>query len=323
MIATSDLEEARAGLRSVFPSVRVRPREHSGSTWRVDMTLNALRVGESTAACLRFGQGARISADPCTSYCVNVPLWGVAEARIGTLPPVLATPEQAMVFTPEAAADVAWGQGCTQMCVVFARHTVDLELAAMLGHPIVHPIEFAPAMSLTAEGGRTWIAGLRLLERHTEGRSGILDRSLTSTNLEKLLIDNLLLTQPHNYTAALAQAQPPSVPTTVRQAIEVLHSHPEKAWTTTALAREVAVSPRTLQEGFHRGTGVPPMRYLRDIRLDRVHADLLDADGESATVSQIARRWGFLYLGRFAGSYREKFGETPSETLRRERRVTT
>jgi transcriptional regulator GlxA family with amidase domain len=103
----------------------------------------------------------------------------------------------------------------------------------------------------------------------------------------------------------------------VRQAIELLHNHPEKPWTTATLAREVAVSARSLQEGFHRGTGVPPMRYLRDVRLDRVHTDLLAAAWESTTVAHIAHRWGFLYLGRFAANYREKFGETPSETLRR------
>jgi AraC-like DNA-binding protein len=58
------------------------------------------------------------------------------------------------------------------------------------------------------------------------------------------------------------------------------------------------------------------MRYLRDVRLHRVHADLISADADSETVAHIARRWGFLYLGRFAATYREKFGQTPSDTLR-------
>jgi transcriptional regulator GlxA family with amidase domain len=58
------------------------------------------------------------------------------------------------------------------------------------------------------------------------------------------------------------------------------------------------------------------MRYLRDVRLNRVHAELRSADPRSASVSQIATRWGFLYLGRFAAAYRDKFGRRPSETLR-------
>jgi transcriptional regulator GlxA family with amidase domain len=31
-------------------------------------------------------------------------------------------------------------------------------------------------------------------------------------------------------------------------------------------------------------------------------------------------RWGFGSLGRFAGTYRARFGESPSATLRRSRR---
>jgi transcriptional regulator GlxA family with amidase domain len=58
------------------------------------------------------------------------------------------------------------------------------------------------------------------------------------------------------------------------------------------------------------------MRYLREVRLNRVHAELLSADPGSVSVSQVAARWGFLYLGRFTAAYREKFGQRPSETLR-------
>jgi transcriptional regulator GlxA family with amidase domain len=47
-----------------------------------------------------------------------------------------------------------------------------------------------------------------------------------------------------------------------------------------------------------------------------VHDELREADPHVTTVSQVAGRWGFLYLGRFAAAYREKFGERPSDTLR-------
>jgi AraC-like DNA-binding protein len=34
-------------------------------------------------------------------------------------------------------------------------------------------------------------------------------------------------------------------------------------------------------------------------------------------VTEIAVQWGFLQLGSFAARYRERFGESPSQTLKR------
>jgi AraC-like DNA-binding protein len=36
-------------------------------------------------------------------------------------------------------------------------------------------------------------------------------------------------------------------------------------------------------------------------------------------VTAVALRWGFGHLGQFAADYRARFGELPSETLRRAR----
>ena len=60
------------------------------------------------------------------------------------------------------------------------------------------------------------------------------------------------------------------------------------------------------------------MRYLRDIRLERVRQDLLDP-GQPHSVTEIATRWGFFQLGRLAAEYRRRYSETPRETLVRSR----
>lgn len=46
--------------------------------------------------------------------------------------------------------------------------------------------------------------------------------------------------------------------------------------------------------------------------------DLLGARAGSS-VTSIALDWGFDHLGRFAASYKKRFGETPRETLKRTR----
>ncbi len=76
-----------------------------------------------------------------------------------------------------------------------------------------------------------------------------------------------------------------------------------------------------MQSAFRTNLEVAPLVYLRGVRLDRAREELLDAGGSTAMVSEIAQRWGFAHLGRFAGYYAERFGEHPSTTLRRSRRA--
>ena len=52
-------------------------------------------------------------------------------------------------------------------------------------------------------------------------------------------------------------------------------------------------------------------------RLEAVRGALLAADPGRSTVADVAMRFGFWELGRFAGAYRARFGELPSATLRR------
>jgi AraC-like DNA-binding protein len=58
------------------------------------------------------------------------------------------------------------------------------------------------------------------------------------------------------------------------------------------------------------------MSYLHDLRMAAAHRDLLGSDGKQV-VADVALRWGFTHLGRFAAEYRKRFGQLPSQTLKR------
>ena len=66
---------------------------------------------------------------------------------------------------------------------------------------------------------------------------------------------------------------------------------------------------------FRTHVGVSPREYVQLVRLDRAHQDLVA--GAGATVAEIAFRWGFTHVSRFAGAYLERYGESPSAVLRR------
>lgn len=53
----------------------------------------------------------------------------------------------------------------------------------------------------------------------------------------------------------------------VGRAVQLLRDRMAESWTTTALARSVAVSRTHLTRLFVACTGFPPMRYLTEIRL--------------------------------------------------------
>jgi AraC family ethanolamine operon transcriptional activator len=48
-----------------------------------------------------------------------------------------------------------------------------------------------------------------------------------------------------------------------------------------------------------------------------VRRALREADPQRETVGDIAARWGFWHLSRFAADYKEMFGELPSNTLKK------
>jgi AraC-like DNA-binding protein len=77
------------------------------------------------------------------------------------------------------------------------------------------------------------------------------------------------------------------------------------------------MSLRSLYGLFDRQLGTTPKQYIRQRKLEQVNACLSDPRCTVRSVTELALDYGFLHLGRFAESYRQRFGELPSETFRR------
>ena len=105
-------------------------------------------------------------------------------------------------------------------------------------------------------------------------------------------------------------------PHRLRTVIEFMERNAGASLSPRALARAGHMSVRTLHTIFHRELGTSAMAYLRAIRLDRARGELLHS-GPHRHVTDVAMRWGFSHPSRFAQQYRDRFGELPSQTLRR------
>ena len=108
-----------------------------------------------------------------------------------------------------------------------------------------------------------------------------------------------------------------ALPSSVRRAQFFIEDNAALPISIVDVAAAARLSVRGLQAAFQRTLGMTPQTYVRSVRLSAVHADLLVVNAGEVTVAEIARRWGFHHLGRFAREYRAEFGELPSDTLRR------
>ena len=82
------------------------------------------------------------------------------------------------------------------------------------------------------------------------------------------------------------------------------------------IAAACFVSIRAIQLAFRRHLDTTPQEYLRRVRLDRAHHDLMATDPAHASVTAVAYRWGFSSPSRFAAYYRQAYGHPPGRTLR-------
>jgi AraC-like DNA-binding protein len=76
------------------------------------------------------------------------------------------------------------------------------------------------------------------------------------------------------------------------------------------------LSRRSLQYVFWQRYECTPMQWVRGQRLEKARAMLLVTDADES-VTSAALQSGFSNLGAFSAYYRERFGEQPSDTLRR------
>jgi AraC-like DNA-binding protein len=98
----------------------------------------------------------------------------------------------------------------------------------------------------------------------------------------------------------------------------LLRLEPEKDLRIAVICEQLDVSERLLRSLCADHLGIGPVHYNRLRRMWLTRRALRRSDPE-ASVSAIARQFGFRSPGRFAVGYRAAFGETPSITLRRGR----
>lgn len=312
-----DPEETRAFLRGKDYRFDIAHKEAR----RLDVRINGVYTPEVYLGYVQYG-AASVALSPGldrADYWVQLPLRGHLEAIIGG-DRVECGISRAAIASPVREHCCLLSQpDSARIQLAFTRAALVAQLEALLGEPPNTPLDFAPAIDLTAGYGRNLARHVLLAVADLQQAGSLLRSPATMTAFGQFVMSALLLSHPHNYGNALQRLERPIAPRDVKRAIAYMEAHLRSVLTVGDIVAASGVAGRTLFKHFRDHWGVTPMQHLRNARFGRVREALLQAEPEQS-VTEIAMHWGFGHLGRFAMEYRRRFGESPSATLKRQRK---
>lgn len=280
----------------------------SQDAWHV--SIDTVDLGACRVTNMSLGTSVRIRTDHPGAYAVNIPLTGRLSSVIDGSPVENGIGDAAICPPDTPTLIPAWKPSCTLLGFKIDRRFLEREHERTLGRQH-KPLPLT--IDLHTPGGRAWLSMLRSVSDYVQrNRSTIASDPRLLTQMSSMLVTGMLLA----LTPEERNERSGTRPRVVQRVIDAIEADPARPWSPGELAEFAGVSVRRLQQAFREYCGLTPFQYLREVRVERAHGDLLNAP-EGLTVTDIAMRWGLTHTGRFAADYRHRYGQNPSETLAR------
>jgi AraC-like DNA-binding protein len=191
--------------------------------------------------------------------------------------------------------------------------TLSRDLLAIAADEPSASISFPHHLPVSADWAEQWRAAVRHLNREVLGRPEVAaDGRLVAETVRALAVTALA-----GFAHEVQDRHREPGPGAVRRATAFIDQNADQPMSVAEIARAAHTSVRALQQAFARHQDTSPTSYLRRVRLERAHQELISADpDDGVTVAEVAARWGFAQPGRFAAHYRQVYGRLPSDSLR-------
>lgn len=226
---------------------------------------------------------------------------------------------QGLVYRTRPGIRFGIGDDCLRTNVFLRVEEVAATLEHLIDARLREPLEFRPGIDWTLGLAPGLKRQFDLLLEEFARPDGMADNAVALTSMTDLLTRLVLVALPHNYTGRLEAGRAGAVPAYVRRAEEFMRARCAEPIRMAQVADAAGCSQRTLEAVFRQFRGTTPLGALHSIRLEQVHRELSLA-ATDAPLAAIARRHGFTNASRLAAAFLRRFGETPTEVLRRARR---
>ncbi|AEA64668.1 anthranilate 1,2-dioxygenase regulatory protein AndR [Burkholderia gladioli] len=327
LFESRDLDETRERISRVMQPHALVPggRRHGGAAH-----MDFVRLGRLGLGAIAFGEAMQVRVDAVDGY--HLLMFCVAgHARVRAGGRLLAVDGRTgVICAPGETFDAELSADCEQ----FVMRIDAAALAALTdGAPGLDPVVGVGGASLAP-----WFQQLMLVARSPDLLEAACANPRVADRIEQLLLDLLVdghparaagrlglparahaaLPVPAGNPAGLAIAprRHDPAPAFVRRAQEFVETAYAQPLQLADIVAAAGVPERTLREGFLQFRGLSPTQFLRATRLEHAR-EMLGAAAPGRRIADIALDCGFAHLGRFAIAYRERFGESPSDTLER------
>ncbi|GAA1763400.1 helix-turn-helix domain-containing protein [Kocuria aegyptia] len=308
--ATRDLAEGIAVLDEVYALRGVR-RSPEGD---FDMTLATTGIGPVAY------ERVRLMGSSCTGRADGAGVLRVCHVTAGTLSATSAGdrfPRSGPFLFPQRTFST-WWEDLEATTVSLDPSAVQDHARLLLGNESFR-LEFTGTHPVSPAMIQYWRGTVSHLARDLLPDDRAMSSPLIRSEAARSLVTALLHTFPGSFLdrqeTAPGQSRP--APAGVRRAVAFIEEHMAADIGPADIAAAARMSVRGLQAAFRRELGTTPTAYLRALRLDAAHRELLAADPTTgSTVEAVAARWGFAHRGRFAAAYRDRHGQSPATTLR-------
>ncbi|MEH3155252.1 MAG: helix-turn-helix transcriptional regulator [Gordonia paraffinivorans] len=314
VLDTTDISEAEAALSETY--ARVHLTAAPSTTARTRVTRSAL--GSLTVDSLRYDYAFDYDSAPMDVVALVRVRRGTVLRRPARHRLEIATPGSVMAMTSQGGQPIAGTVSYADMECIRMDSALLTSLAGSGtrdGDP--GPVRFTGGLPISHAANTQLSRAIDHVTRDILADPVAANSPLVAHSAQTYLAATMLAAFPMTEVATTSMQAPRDVtPLLLRRAMAFIDDNAHRPISVADIAAAVHVSPRSLQLMFRAHRDCTPREYLRRVRLEHAHRELVAAFPEDTTVAAVATRWGFAHAGRFAAYHRGQFGVSPQQSLR-------
>jgi AraC-like DNA-binding protein len=311
LVETVDLAKLQATLNTVMENLSI---QLSANAPAGNFCVRRLPFSASQLLYMNYSEAIRVKSAALKSVLIVFPVAGGLTQRLNGMD-IKVLPGDALVVSPGDRLNMQWLKKTEAFlihvpdCILF-RYWVDY-----FDGNAFFSVRFSPVLSCVKYPGRNICKLIADIMIEMGDVNSLISRGIALDAVENRLILTLLDSLRMNHPEETGMCAESFKPIYIKRVLQYIMENERENISMADLATVAGVSPRTLQLGFDRVYGIPPMSYVRRYKLVKVRHVLKTLITDNVVIGDIAAKWGFFHSSNFARNYKELFGECPSATV--------